>query len=133
VVRARDLDYSDETRLAHYKGGARLTRPDLTVSAREIRAFLNEKDKDSSLEKAFADGSVEIIQVSPERTRKGTSEHAQYYTADERVVLEGGDPTFADSVKGVTKGRQLTWFSRDDRLLVNGQTSQPAESTLRRK
>ncbi|MBX9604294.1 MAG: LPS export ABC transporter periplasmic protein LptC [Bryobacteraceae bacterium] len=133
VVRAREMDYSEETRLAHYRGGARLTRPDLTVSAREIRAFLNEKDKDSSLEKAYADGSVEILQVSPERTRKGTSEHAQYFTADERVVLEGGDPTFADSVKGVTKGRQLTWFSRDDRLLVNGQTGQPAESTLRRK
>ena len=37
-----------------------MSRPGLQVKAREIRAFLAEAGADSRLEKAFADGAVEI-------------------------------------------------------------------------
>ena len=133
IVKAPEMSYSDEQRVAHYRGGAVLTRPDLAVNAREIRAFLKDKDADSSLDKAIADGAVRIVQTAPGRTRIGTSEHAEYFTGEERVVLEGGQPRFQDSVKGNTQGRQLIWFANNDRLIVNGQEGQPAESTLRRK
>jgi hypothetical protein len=36
-------------------------------------------------------------------------------------------------VKGRTKGKQLTWFANNDRLLVDGLESKPAESTLHKK
>ena len=35
-----------------------------------------------------------------------------------------------DSIKGMTQGDKLTWFSSDDRLLVNGV---PVKSLLHRK
>ncbi len=137
IVKAPDMTYSDEDRIAHYTGGVVLNRPGMQVTAREIKAFLKDKDdeteSDSSLDKAIADGKVEILQTTDKRKRTGTSEHAEYYTGEEKLLLTGGQPTLVDSLKGTTKGKQLTWFSNDDRLLVNGVESAPAETTIRRK
>lgn len=133
VVRAPDLAYSGETRLAHYQGGVGMVRPGLTVAGRELRAFLNGDDADSSLDKAFADGAVKIVSNADKRTRTGTSDHAEYYTNDQKVILEQGDPLLVDSLKGQTRGQQLTWWANNDRLLVNGVESKPVDSLLRKK
>lgn len=134
VVQAPDMVYSEETRIADYTGGVTLKRPDLTVTSKQIRAFLKEADQDSSLDKAIADGAVRIVSTARRRTRTGTSEHAEYYAGEERVLLEGGEPLLMDSVKGKTQGKQLTWFANDDRLIVNGvDKNSPAKSTIRKK
>jgi lipopolysaccharide export system protein LptA len=137
VVRAPELHYKEESRLATYRGGVLLTRPGLTVNSRELQAYLSDSSSDSSLDKAVADGAVKIVSVSADpkdkRTRTGTSEHADYFTKEQKVLLEGGAPLLVDSVKGRTTGRQLTWFANNDRLLVDGEEKKPAESTLRKK
>jgi lipopolysaccharide export system protein LptA len=133
VVKAPSMVYTDEEKLAHYTGGALLTRPNMTVKAREIRAFLKDAQSDSSLDHAFADGGVVVVQTSPAHTRTGTSEHTEYYAGEEKIVMSGGQPQFVDSLKGITKGRILTYYSNDDRLLVNGVESQRAESVIHRK
>ncbi len=133
IVKAPELFYDDNQRLAHYKGGVILSRPNMQVKAQEIRAFLRDDSDDSSLDHAFADGKVEILQTAPDRTRNGASDHAEYYVDDDKVILEGGSPHFADSVRGNTRGAKLTWFSKDDRLLVNGVVKEPAKSVLRKK
>jgi lipopolysaccharide export system protein LptA len=147
VVKAAALAYTDEDRLAHYTGGILLTRPLLRVKADELRAILspsqNHSQKDaqaqaseeqqSRLEKAYADGRVEIVQEAPDRTRTGTGEHAEYYTADERIVLRGGKPQMVDSKKGYTRGVELTYYTNDDRLLVSGDPKERVTSRLRRK
>lgn len=133
VVKAPELTYNDDDRLAIYQGGALLNRPNMQVKAREIQAFLRDDTDDSSLDHAFADGKVEIVQTAPGRIRNGSSEHAEYYVDEDKVILEQGQPQFLDNVRGSTRGNKLTWFSRDDRLLVNGAVSQPAKSVLRRK
>lgn len=133
IVQAPELVYNDDQRLAHYKGGVILERPNMRVKAREIRAFLRDDSNDSSLDHALADGQVEIHQTVPGRIRTGTSEHAEYSVDDDKVLLTGGRPQFVDSLHGTTQGEKLTWFSKDDRLLVNGVESQPAKSVLHRK
>jgi lipopolysaccharide export system protein LptA len=133
IVKAPELIYTDDDRLAYYKGGVVLDRPDMKVKSKELRAFLRDDEDDSSLDHAFADGAVEIIKTTPDRTRTGTSEHAEYYVDDAKVILEQGHPQLVDSLKGSTRGRKLTWFSNDDRLLVDGAEGQPAQSKLRRK
>jgi len=148
VVKAATLAYTEQDRLAHYGGGVLLNRPGLQVKADDLRAFLTESkdDKtkaagpdqdtggdDSRIEKAFADGHVEIVQAATDRTRTGTGEHAEYYTADERIILRGGQPQMVDSKKGYTRGAELTYFVNDDRLLVTGSPKQRATSRLRRK
>ncbi|HXC42120.1 MAG TPA: LPS export ABC transporter periplasmic protein LptC [Candidatus Dormibacteraeota bacterium] len=133
IVKAADLEYNDDTRLANYSGGATLERPDMTVKAQDIHAFLRNDSNDSSLDHALADGKVEIHQVAPDRTRDATSEHAEYFVDEDKVILEGGQPRFVDSMRGTTRGEKLTWYSADDRLLVNGVPQAPVKSVLHRK
>ncbi len=135
VVRAATLNYNDRDRLALYQGGVKLIRDAMNVESTELRAWLNENKpgaEGSSLNRAFADGDVSILQTDGVRTRNGTSQHAEYFLADERIVLNGGIAQMVDSVKGTTRGRQLTYYSRNDSLQVEGALTQPAFSTIRR-
>jgi lipopolysaccharide export system protein LptA len=133
VVRAADLEYGTETRIAHYTGGVHMERPNLTVDGRELRAFLNNSSDGTSLDKAFTDGSVKIVSKMPSgrgtRTRTGTSEHAEYYAQEQKVVLNGGRPTLVDSEAVSTTGSELTWWANNDRLLVNGAEAGPVKGT----
>lgn len=132
VVEAAALDYSEATRVAHYTGGARLTRPGMEVRSTAIRAFLNDSSKESTLDRAIADGSVRIVRSEPGRTLNGTSEHAEYYAEQQKIVLNGGQPVLEDSARGVTRGRELIYFAKDDKLLVNGADRAPVISDIRR-
>jgi lipopolysaccharide export system protein LptA len=120
VVNAAALVYTETDRLAHYTGGVFLVRSGMNVTGSEVRAFLNEANSDSSLNHAIADGQVKIVRKEPGRTLTGTGEHAEYYTADERIFLTGGEPLLVDSLRGATKGRELTYYANNDKLLVNG-------------
>jgi lipopolysaccharide export system protein LptA len=103
------------------------------VKSQVIHAFLRNDSNDSSLDHALADGKVEIHQKAPDRTRDATSEHAEYFVDDDKVILEGGQPRFVDSMRGTTRGEKLTWYSSDDRLLVNGVPQAPVKSVLHHK
>ncbi len=139
VVKSPHLLYSDETRLALYQGGVELKRPDMTVTSRELRAYLKDSDSDSSLDKAVADGAVKVVNNQtaspgkPARTRTSTSEHAEYYADEAKVIIEGGKPLLLDSIKGRTTGQQLTWWANDDTFFASGVESEPAQSTIRKK
>ncbi|HUI82536.1 MAG TPA: LptA/OstA family protein [Bryobacteraceae bacterium] len=133
VVRAAHLVYTDQDRLAVYTGGVVLNHTGLRVKSRELRAFLADSSADSRLQKAFAEGSVEIVQSAPDRTRTGTGEHGEYYPDEQKVVLRGGKPRLVDSLKGDTSGDELTYFANDDRLQVNGSAEQPVRSRLQKR
>ena len=49
------------------------------------------------------------------------------------MILAGGDPLLVDNLKGQTRGKQLTWWSNNDRLLVNGAEKRSADSLFRKK
>jgi lipopolysaccharide export system protein LptA len=154
VVHASDLVYTEETRIALYQGAVHLERPgsNLVVDSQKLQAFLKSSDSDSSLDKAFADGDVKIVSIvmpSPnakpakgkngkqksneKRVRTGTSEHAEYYVDDQKVLLRGGRPVMDDSVKGRSAGDELTLFVNDDTLQVHGNEGQQAETTIRKQ
>ena len=98
--------YTEESRLTHYTGGVQLNRPGLQVKGKELRAFLAESGADSRLEKAFADGAVEIFSTGKDRTRTGTGEHAEYYTDDQKVILRG--PWVQHGGEGLHRARSPT-------------------------
>ncbi len=132
-MKAADLDYNDDTRLAHYSGGVTLERPDMIVKALDVHAYLRNDSDDSSLDHALADGKVEVHKKMPDRTRDASSDHAEYYVDEDKVILEGGQPRLVDSTRGTTRGEKLTWYSSDDRLLVDGVPQQPVKSVLHHK
>ena len=138
VVRAPDLQYRDDTRIADYTGGVALTRGSMTVDSKQLRAFLTPKtgqsNDGSSLDHAVADGNVTVLDKTVHGgTRKGTAEHCDYNTKLNKVVLTGGHPEFDDSHKGSTRGRQLTYFSDEDRLIVEGLKSQMAYTQMKKR
>ena len=138
TVRAPDLVYRDDSRLALYTGGVKLTREKMIVTSDRMQAILTPKTDDnkdqSSLDHAISDGSVKVFEtVAGSRTRTGTSEHGEYFTKDDKVVLTGGAPQFVDSQKGITRGKQLTYFSSDDKLIVEGEAAQQAFTRLKKR
>jgi lipopolysaccharide export system protein LptA len=136
VVHAQHLVYTDANRLAVYTGGVTLKRTGLDVKSQELRAYLSEAGATSRLDKALADGSVEIVQAVNGRTRTGTGGHGEYYTAIQKVVLHaetGGKAKLVDSVSGASEGLELTYFANDDRLLGSGTSTEPVNSRVVRK
>ncbi len=130
IVRAPHLVYTDENRLAVYTGGTQLTRPGMLVKSRDLRAYLAAEGADSRLEKAFADGAVQIVQTIPGRTRTGTAEHSEYYTDDERVILRGGAPLLVDSLGSRMAGPELIYRADDGSLQGNGADGNPTQSRI---
>jgi lipopolysaccharide export system protein LptA len=137
-VHAAHMVYTEATRLTHYTGGVQLSRPGLQVKAQELRAFLSEAGADSRLEKAIADGAVQIFSTGKDRTRTGTGEHAEYYTADQKVILRGPrvrmvEKVFTSPKPSTTEGREAIYFANDDRLLMTGEPEKPGNSRINRK
>jgi lipopolysaccharide export system protein LptA len=138
TVRAPDLLYHDDSREALYSGGVTLLRNTMTVTSKELRAFLTPKTEDnkddSSLDHAFADGDMVVLDVlGPNHKRTGCADRGEYYTKEDKVILKGGAPQIVDSLRGITRGKLITYFSGDDRLLVEGETKKPAFSKMIKK
>jgi lipopolysaccharide export system protein LptA len=135
IVKAQHMVYTDEDRLANYTGGVDFWRPSLTVKSAALKAYLNEQDSDadSRIHHALGDGRVEIVQFVPDRQRVGNSEHAEYYTAEGKIILTGGEPQVHDTKRGNTRGEKLTYYTGDDRLVVDGVPEKKAQSHIRKK
>ncbi|MEO8597191.1 MAG: LPS export ABC transporter periplasmic protein LptC [Candidatus Solibacter sp.] len=137
-VHSSHMVYTEAARLTHYTGGVQLTRPGLQVKAQELRAFLSDSGSDSRLEKALADGSVEIVSTAKDRTRTGTGEHAEYYTAEQKVILRGPavrmvEKLFARPEPTISEGTEATFYANDDRLVVTGAADKPGNSRINRQ
>jgi lipopolysaccharide export system protein LptA len=135
IVKSQHMVYTDADRMAVYTGGAEFLRPSLTVKCATLTAWLNDSksDADSRINHAFGDGKVEIVQISPDRKRIGTGEHGEYYTDEGKIILTGGEPKLNDTLKGSTVAEKLTYFTDDDRLIVNGTPQKQVKTHLIRK
>lgn len=133
VIRAPDLFYSESAREARYSGGVRMERPNVTVDARELTAYLTGGPGEATLEKAAGFGAVRIsstiLDAKGRRTRTGTAERGEYWAKEDKIHLSGGRPTVVDSVTGSTTSDAFTWWAGQDRLLGEGAP----QSVIRKK
>ncbi len=122
VITAARLSYVDQQRRAFFSGGVIAKGADVTVNADQVEVVLQSRDTGakqvsegpSQLNSIIASGHVSIQQPS----RRATGEKL-IYTADEsKFVLTGGPPLVADAQRGTIRGESLTFYSRDDRVLV---------------
>jgi lipopolysaccharide export system protein LptA len=138
LIRAQKMVYTDADHLAVYTGGVTLTRQALTVKCATLDAYLNDgkpvngKTPESRIDRASADGKVQIVQNFPGRQRIGTSEHGEYYTEEGKIVLTGGRPYLKDSARGDTQGEKITYFTNDDKLVLDGAPKQKVEGHILR-
>ncbi len=123
-VTAARLSYVDGERTARFEGGVVMKGSDATVTADHVSVYLQPRVGGavvgpSQLDRVVAEGKV-VIQ-EPDRRAKG--DKLVYTAADRKFVLTGGPPSIFDAEHGTTTGDSLTFFSRDDRVLVEGKTS----------
>ena len=105
----------------------------MTVKGQDIHAYSAQRQQRFVARPRPADGHVEVHQTASGSHARRTSEHAEYYVDEDKVILEGGQPRFVDSTRGTTRGQKLTWYSSDDRLMVNGVPQHQVKSVLHRK
>jgi lipopolysaccharide export system protein LptA len=137
VIEARTLHYDGGERLAVYRGGARLSRPGLDLKGGTMRLWFVEEPQagggtETKLDRLFADEAAEVVERAEGRTRTGRGEHLEYYARDERMVLTGGNPVVQDSQRGVSRGAVITWYSRQDRLVVDNTGAGPGVSVVQK-
>ena len=123
-ISAQRLVYTDQDRRAYYQGGVLLRRGDSVVKASTLEAHLlpanQEQAGHSRLQRAVARGGVEILDFSAGQQRRGAADMAEYFSSEEKVILRGGQPYVYDPQRGYTRGAELTYYIRDDRILVDG-------------
>ena len=130
------LTYADGDRKVHFEGGVAMKSADLTIAADELDAFLLATEQTISqqqfagmgrLEKVVGQGHVTVQQA----TRQATGDRLVYTAAEDKFVLTGGPPSIFDAEHGKITGDSLTFFRRDDRVLVEGKDSSPTVTRTR--
>jgi lipopolysaccharide export system protein LptA len=69
--------------------------------------------------------------IIEQTTRRATGQKLVYTVADDKFVLTGGPPSIFDAEQGKITGVSLTFFRRDDRVLVEGEASTPVVTQTR--
>lgn len=137
VVRAPAMVYEGKARRVQFSGGVRLERPAMTVESRELTGFFREEtasgSRETRLERLEAVGQAVIHSEARQRRRIGRGEYAHYFLDEDRIVLSGGNPSVEDDQKGITRGAVITWFGRQDRMVVNNEGAGPAVTRVKQK
>jgi lipopolysaccharide export system protein LptA len=136
TITSTRLTYTDDERRAQFEGGVTTRGADVTVTANHVDAYLSPRSQNAptqslkgqgQLDRLVAQGNV----VVQEPGRKATGDQLIYTVADDKFVLSGGTPSIFDAERGKIRGDSLTFFRRDDRVLVEGKDSSPTVTQTR--
>ncbi len=118
TIRADHLDYFEAARKAAYRGHVQAVTGDVSMRSERLDVHFTADNRTggSGVDRVIADQRVLVTEPG----RRVTGDHAQYEVAQGRVIVTGGPPTAYDEERGFTTGRSLTFFIRDDRLVVDG-------------
>lgn len=135
-VTAKKLTYVDADRRARYDGGVTARSTDGVLTANQVDIFLKptgtaatntSQPTPSQLDRIVALGDVHLSQPG----RRGSGDKLTYFQDDDKFVLTGGNPTIYDAQHGTVRGQSLTFFSKDDRVLVEGSPAAPTVTQTR--
>ena len=135
IMSAR-LTYNDAERNIFLDGGVTTEGADSKMTARRMTVFLFARTQSQTaspatseiaaqagqIEKIVAEEKVEIVQPA----RRATGDLLVYTAAEDKFELTGGPPSIFDAERGKITGDSLTFFRRDDRVLVEGRQTSPA-------
>jgi len=115
LIRSSHLRYLKTENSVHYTGGIILESEDLWMSSGSLDAVFEEEGR--RVERAAARDKVHIRQAG--REVKGDS--GDYYLAPGKFVVLGQLAEISDPDKGRSSARRLTFFSADDRILLENR------------
>jgi len=124
LVTAPRLSYADNDRQARYSGGVTARSEDGVITADQADIFLNaagaaRAQGPSQLDHIVAGAHVRLQQ----QERRAEGEKLVYTAANGTYVMTGGNPMLSDPVNGTVRGDSLTFYSDDDRVVVEGSGS----------
>ena len=113
TVQADRLLYKRADLRARYEGKVRVKTDDLIVDAPFVEFVFLSADPDR-LQEIVAWGGVQITG----KDREAQGQRAVHYPSQEKVVLTGDPAQVTEALRGKVTGRQLTFFTGDDRLFI---------------
>ncbi|MFY9559895.1 MAG: LptA/OstA family protein [Terriglobales bacterium] len=130
------LSYNDSERKIVLDGGVTAKGAGVTMTARQMNVFLRHRSQSpiasdpatpGQLDRIVAEGNIVITQPS----RRAIGDRLEYVVADDKFTLTGGPPSIFDAEHGKITGDSLTFFRRDDRVLVEGRETSPTTTRTR--
>jgi LPS export ABC transporter protein LptC/lipopolysaccharide transport protein LptA len=109
------MTYSDSDRIVHYDGAVKARQGTDNIEASVVDVQLMKESNE--VERLTAEGNVALAQPG----RRGTGDKLIYTSGDGRAILTGKNARVEDAEKGTTIGAQLTFYSRDDKVIVENQ------------
>lgn len=143
------LTYVDEERRARYTGNVFAKSTINTITAKQIDVFLKPADEGSKNTAAHpvqpkrvvvpgSDGPSQIDHmvavgnvIVTEPNRRAVGDRLVYTADDAKYYLTGKSPGIFDAEHGTVWGDSLTFYSRDDRVLVESKRSSPTITRAR--
>jgi lipopolysaccharide export system protein LptA len=113
VVDADSLDSFQKQGLAIFKGNVIARQNNSVQYADKMEVYTDSKT--DRVERVVSTGNIRIITRD---CRMGTAERAEYYDAEQRVVLIGNARVWRDS--DVVTGERITIYIAEDRSVVEG-------------
>ena len=130
TIMSAHLTYKDSERKIFLDGGVTVKGADATMTAQQMNVYLAQRNPSLSGSERGTPGRVERIVaqdqvVITQPTRHATGDRLVYSAEDEKFVLTGGPPSIFDAERGKITGDSLTFYKRNDRVLVEGRETSP--------
>jgi lipopolysaccharide export system protein LptA len=125
LVTAPRLNYADNERQARYSGGVTARGEDGGVmTAGRADVFLNAASQTRTPGPSQLDHILAVTNVLvQQQERRAVGEQLLYTASTGAYVITGGAPELSDPVNGTVRGDSLTFYSHDDRVVVEGKGS----------
>jgi lipopolysaccharide export system protein LptA len=136
AITSKRLTYTDDQHRAHFEGGVVAKGSDITITADHIDAYMLPRGKSADtqslngqgqLDRIVAEGNVVVEQPA----RRAEGDKLVYTASDDKFVLTGISPSIFDAEHGKITANSLTFYKRDDRVLVEGRDSSPSVTQTR--
>jgi lipopolysaccharide export system protein LptA len=136
TITSERLTYIDTQEIAKFEGNVVSRSADMVLTAARMDAYLLPRGNStgsstpagpSQLDRIVAEGKV-LVQ---EPGRRAEGEKLVYTASDDKFVMTGGPPSIFDAEHGKITGDSLTFYKRDDRVLVEGKAASPTVTTTR--
>ena len=130
------LTYADAERKIHYQGDVIAKAAEFTASADTLDAVLLPRSQISTGHNTASPGQLDRIVaqnnvIIQQPNRRAEGQKLVYTVAEDKFVLRGGPPSIFDAEQGKITGVSLTFFRRDDRVLVEGEANNPVVTQTR--